>query len=1127
MGQWLLESHGSAVSHEPKAKYLAEQTFALPSGNILRTNRFDAPLKVALLFALPVLFGLWLGLGVAGTVLVGVGYGFFTPWVSAFEAFRHDCESRKFLHCIVDGTWGTIKGSCTAVRDFADICYHSFPVYMKELREAPDSDRPQTLRFVHIPACIVVGLLGLIVEIPLYTAIAIIKSPYMLFKGWHQLLHDLISREGPFLETACIPIAGLTILLWPLVVTGSILFAIFSSFFIGLYGSVIVYQERSFRRGAAYVVAMVAEFDEYTNDWLYLREGSILPKPQYRNHKASHSAEFSDGGSHAPGDKFSSVSIGAPAMLVPSLAPSRSVREAIQELKMVQIWGQMMKYCEIMGRELVDANVITPTDFNEWCKAKSNTEATIISVGLPSYSCLQALIRSIKAQSGGLLLLDGVEVTHLNRPQDRVLDWFFYPVMVLKEQIKVIKMGEGELKFLEKVVLFGGDIKRMEAWENGSVVPQDAIRAAQIQGISRSLDYSGDSGYRLVSYMVSPVMGRMLIGIARSISKFPTYRRRFRQVVKALITYSLEKDGSARSNSIRSVASIEVVFLKGLLKVIYVIFAFCSAFVLGALKALLVGPVASLILIIGNVGVILGLFPAHVAWTVYTLIKTNRFDAPLKAALLFALPVLFGLWLGLVIAVTVLAGVGYGFFTPWVSTFEAFRQDSESRKFLHCIVDGTWGTIKGSCTGVRDFADVCYHSFPVYLKELREVPDSDQPQTLRLVHVPACIVVGLMGLIVEIPLYTAIAIIKSPYMLFKGWQRLLHDLISREGPFLETACIPIAGLTILLWPLVVTGSILFAIFSSFFIGLYGSIIVYQERSFRRGAAYVIAMVAEFDEYTNDWLYLREGSILPKPRYRKQKASHSTELSLGKSHAPGGKFSSVSIGAPAMLVPSIAPSRSIREAIQEVKMVQVWGQMMKSCEIMGRELVDANVITPADLNEWCKAKTNTETTIIGLGLPSYSCLQALIRSIKAQAAGLLLLDGVEVTHLNRPQDRVLDWFFHPVMVLKEQIKVIKMGEGELKFLEKVVLFGGDNRRMEAWENGSVVPQDAIRAAQIEGISRRLIGLSRSISKFPTYRRRFHQVVKALITYSLEKDGSGRSNSIRSVASIEVVLEKGKD
>lgn len=92
---------------------------------------------------------------------------------------------------------------------------------------------------------------------------------------------------------------------------------------------------------------------------------------------------------------------------------------------------------------------------------------------------------------------------------------------------------------------------------------------------------------------------------------------------------------------------------------------------------------------------------------------------------------------------------------------------------------------------------------------------------------PGCIIVGIVGLMVEVPLYTAIAIVKSPYLLFKGWQRLIHDLVSREGPFLETACIPIAGLTILMWPLIVIGSIVMAIFSSIFIGLYGSVIVYQ------------------------------------------------------------------------------------------------------------------------------------------------------------------------------------------------------------------------------------------------------------------------------------------------------------
>lgn len=100
-------------------------------------------------------------------------------------------------------------------------------------------------RLINVPGCLVVGLLGLIVEIPLFTIIAIIKSPYMLFRGWHRLLHDLITREGPFLETACVPVAGLVILLWPLVVIVSILLAIFSSFFIGLYGSIVTYQVKA------------------------------------------------------------------------------------------------------------------------------------------------------------------------------------------------------------------------------------------------------------------------------------------------------------------------------------------------------------------------------------------------------------------------------------------------------------------------------------------------------------------------------------------------------------------------------------------------------------------------------------------------------------------------------------------------------------------------------------------------------------------------------------------------------------------------------------------------------------------------------------------------------------------
>ncbi|KAL6572938.1 hypothetical protein OROHE_002414 [Orobanche hederae] len=590
--------------------------------------------------------------------------------------------------------------------------------------------------------------------------------------------------------------------------------------------------------------------------------------------------------------------------------------------------------------------------------------------------------------------------------------------------------------------------------------------------------------------------------------------------------------------------------LKDWVKPIYVVFTFCSVLCFGALKSVIVGPIAGLILILGNLGVILGLFPAHAAWTVYTLFKnsTNRVDAPLKVAILLVLPALFGLWLALSIAGTCLVGVGYGFFCPWVSSFEAFRLEGPFKKIYHCIVDGTWGTIKGSCTVVRDFADLCYHSYPIYLKELRENAASNELQPLRFIHVPACIIVGLVGLIIEIPLYTAIAVVKSPYMLFKGWHRLLHDLISREGPFLETACIPVAGLTILMWPLFVLGSILLAVFTSFFIGLYGSIIVYQERSFRRGVAYVIAMVAEFDEYTNDWLYLREGSILPKPRYRTRKPSNSSELSVARTQSVHERLGSVITEGPGMIVPGLTASRSVREVIKEVKMVQIWGSIMKACEVKGKELLDANILTHSDLCDWLKAKHSTDAAIIEVGLPCYTFLHTLLDSIKAGSNGLVLLDGTEVNHLNRPHDRLLEWFFHPVMVLKDQIRALQLEEGEMRYLQKVLLLGNNKERAGTWDDGGFAPRNALRAAQIEGIGRRMMGMRRSISKFPTHRRRYRQVVKDLILHTMGKDGSSskcisritkegsnrsvsssaaakesstRSMSVKSVASIEIV------
>ncbi|PHT51531.1 hypothetical protein CQW23_05993 [Capsicum baccatum] len=161
------------------------------------------------------------------------------------------------------------------------------------------------------------------------------------------------------------------------------------------------------------------------------------------------------------------------------------------------------------------------------------------------------------------------------------------------------------------------------------------------------------------------------------------------------------------------------------------------------------------------------------------------------------------------------------------------------------------------------------------------------------------------------------------------------------------------------------------------------------------------MVAEFNEYTNDWLYLREG-----PHYRNKKGSSTSEYSVKRNSSVQGRLNSIFAEAPAMLVPSLTSSRSIREAKQEVKMVQVWQNVMKACEIRGKELLDAKVITLTNLDDWLKAKHGIDVAVVHVDLSCYTFLRIIFYSIKVGSNGLFLLEDLEITHLNRPKNRLL-------------------------------------------------------------------------------------------------------------------------
>lgn len=81
------------------------------------------------------------------------------------------------------------------------------------------------------------------------------------------------------------------------------------------------------------------------------------------------------------------------------------------------------------------------------------------------------------------------------------------------------------------------------------------------------------------------------------------------------------------------------------------------------------------------------------------------------------------------------------------------------------------------------------------------------------------------------------------------------------------------------------------------------------------------------------------------------------------------------------------------------------------------------------------------------------------------------DNVEISSTNRPKDTFFDWFFNPLLIIKDQIKAENLSESEEEYLYRLVLLSGDPERLK---NSTTVmpPQSERRQAELEAIARRL-------------------------------------------------------
>nr|GEZ76579.1 uncharacterized membrane protein At3g27390 [Tanacetum cinerariifolium] len=149
------------------------------------------------------------------------------------------------------------------------------------------------------------------------------------------------------------------------------------------------------------------------------------------------------------------------------------------------------------------------------------------------------------------------------------------------------------------------------------------------------------------------------------------------------------------------------------------------------------------------------------------------------------------------------------------------------------------------------------------------------------------------------------------------------------------------------------------------------------------------------------------------------------------------------------------SKTLKQALQQYTPVQVWDWLFKSCQVNGKILFRDGLIDVKDIEE-CIVKGRCKN--LAIKLPAWSIMQCLLASAKSESSGLVISDE---------------------LVMKYQ-----------------------NVKPEDWDDSGFPSNDHVRRAQLQAIIRRLQGIVGSMSRMPTFRRKFKNLVKVLYLEALQ-------------------------
>ncbi|AQK83905.1 Steroid nuclear receptor ligand-binding [Zea mays] len=114
----------------------------------------------------------------------------------------------------------------------------------------------------------------------------------------------------------------------------------------------------------------------------------------------------------------------------------------------------------------------------------TNGKCKKLDTKLPCWCIFQCLLRSANSDSDGLVISDHVQVTTLNWPKDRVLDWLLGPLLLIKDQMKKLEVTEDEEMCLRKLIMTSKNEKPSD-WDDSGFPSDDNIKRGQLQSIIR------------------------------------------------------------------------------------------------------------------------------------------------------------------------------------------------------------------------------------------------------------------------------------------------------------------------------------------------------------------------------------------------------------------------------------------------------------------------------------------------------------------------------------------------------------------------------------------------------------------------------------------------------------------